>query len=116
MAYEKKEKLRLAIILGTSLLNGRGYEQFVMDFSRNINRDDVDLKVLQTDIVNLRQTTLEEINEKVGNERILTVYGRSGRLRTSIIARIRKLPLGKVLEVSLVAPIIITILRKTIYK
>ena len=116
MAYEKKEKLRLAIILGTSLLNGRGYEQFVMDFSRNINRDDVELKVLQTDIVNLRQTTLEEINEKVGNERILTVIGRSSRFRTSIFARIRKLPLGKVLEVSLVAPIIITILRKTIYK
>lgn len=116
MAYEKEKKFKIAIILGTSLLNGRGYEQFVMEFSRHINRENVELKILQTDIVNLRQTTQEEINEKIGNERIITVTGRTSRFRASIFGRIRKLPLGKVLEVSVVAPIIITIFRKTIYK
>jgi len=116
MIEERNGKLKLAIILGTSLINGREYEQFVMDFSKNIDRRKVDLKVFQTDLVNTVQSSEEEIEKKVGKDRIITVSGNTNRFRSTIFGRIRKLPLGKVLEVAIVAPIFITLLRKTIYK
>ena len=116
MKEEKTGKLKLAIVLGTSLINGRGYEQFVMDFSKNVDRENIDLKVLQTDVVNTVQTTVDEIERKVGRDRIITVSGRANRFRSSIFGRIRKIPLGKVFEAAIIAPIIITLLRRTIYK
>ena len=42
MKEEKTGKLKLAIVLGTSLINGRGYEQFVMDFSKNVDGENID--------------------------------------------------------------------------
>ena len=101
MKEEKTGKLKLAIVLGTSLINGRGYEQFDMDFSKNVDGENIDLKTLQSDVVNTVQTTVGEIERRVGRDRTITVSGRVNRFRSSIFGRISKTPLGKVFEVAI---------------
>lgn len=98
------KKIKVFFFIGTSLSVGRGYEQTVLAYARHMNFERFQVNIINTDIGGEERVSRSELDNL---QKELIIY--ELKIRNSSIRKlplvVKRFPLGKVLEVLLIAPL-----------
>lgn len=112
---EKRKKTKIVFYLGMSLYNGRGYERTTLAFVRNMDLSKFDVTILHTDMVKDRRLDDKEIDSLPKNLRIIEINMKMGFAR-KLGPKIRRLPLGKIIELIILDPLVLRLPSQRIPK
>lgn len=100
-----KKTIGLYFFIETSLLNGRGYERTTLSLARNMNTEKFDVTILHTNLIYSRRLEDRELASLPDQVKIIEI-NRAEKFILKLGRIIRKLPLGKILELTVCNPII----------
>lgn len=107
-------KINVYFFMSTSLLNGRGFERTTLAYARHMDLNKFNVTIVHGDTLFTKRLDENELSTLSPQIRIIQKgekHGNLGRLNW----RVRSiLPLGKLIEIWLLAPIIFLIIRKNV--